>query len=274
MQQSTATAYSASSDSDSLTRQTPEETLALLKRENPLFQLRSKTDGLASSEQLFRDKGGTETGEFARASAALPADSLETVSRLLRPDYTTLEIGGGHSTVVFGAAVAKHYCINPDRTANKMVREFLEQHELWRDNVEFLGESSDIALPPLEPGAPLDLALMDGNHSFPFPMLDFHFIDRHLRVGSVLVIDNVEINTVRMLAEFLSLEPAYRLVSKVRDSPHYDCYVYEKVRDQIVGGWGDQGINQGRMEDLKLDIKVSRMLQPLRRLKRKLLGQS
>ena len=55
----------------------------------------------------------------------------------------------------------------------------LEDNPIWqRDNVEFLGESSDVALPPLAPGAPVDVALMDGNHSFPFPMLDFHFIDR------------------------------------------------------------------------------------------------
>ena len=260
------------SESDRGAEQSPGETLALLKRENPLFQLRSQTQELDSSERLFRDGGGMETGQYARASAALPSDSLEAVSRLLRPEHTTLEIGGGHSTVVFAAAVAKHYCINPDRTANQLVREFLENHDLWRDNVEFLGESSDVALPSLVPDAPVDVALMDGNHSFPFPMLDFHFIDRHLRAGSILVIDNVEINSVRMLADFLSMEPAYRLVSKVRDSPHYDCYTYEKVLDQVVCGWSDQGINQGRLRDLSLDIKVARFLQPLRLLKRRLVG--
>lgn len=263
---------SADIRSDRAAEPSPKQTLALLARENPLFQLKSQTQDLKSSELLFRDGGGMETGQFTRASAALPSDSLEVVANLLRPEHTTLEIGGGHSTVAFAAMVNQHYCINPDRTANRLVQKFLEDHDLWRNNVEFLGESSDVALPSLLPEAPIDIALMDGNHSFPFPMLDFHYIDRHLRIGSLLVIDNVEINAVRMLAEFLSLEPAYRLVSKVRDSPHYDCYVYEKVLDQVVCGWGDQGINQKRLQDLRLDIKVARYLQPLRRLKRRLLG--
>lgn len=257
---------------DGVAERSSKEILALLARENPLFQLKSQTEDLKSSELLFRDGGGMETAQFARASAALPPDSLAAVADLLRPEHTTLEIGGGHSTVAFAAVVEQHYCINPDRTANNLVREFLARHDLWRDNVEFIGESSDVALPSLVPEAPIDVALMDGNHSFPFPMLDFHYVDRHLRVGSMLVLDNVEINSVRMLAEFLSLEPAYRLVRKVRDSPHYDCYVYEKVVDQVVCGWGDQGINRDRLQDLRLDIKVAQYLQPLRRLKRRLLG--
>jgi predicted O-methyltransferase YrrM len=244
--------------------------LELLAREDPQFQLETGIPDLPSSEDLFVAEGGTDTRRFARASAALPADSLAALEQLLGPDQSTIEIGGGQSTVVFAGAVARHVCVNPDRTANELVREFLEQHGLWRDNVEFLGEPSDIALPSLDVPDGFDVALMDGNHSFPFPMLDWHYIDRHLGRGSVLVVDNVEINTVRMLTAYLDGEPAYQLRERVRGSHRYDCYIYEKVRDRVVSGWGAQAINRTTLASLCVDASLTAMWKPLQRIKRRL----
>lgn len=244
--------------------------LELLRRENPLFQLATGNPELPSSEDLFAAQGGSDTRRFARASAALPADSLEAVHALLGPDQSTIEIGGGQSTVVFASTVARHLCVNPDRTANELVREFLEQHGLWRDNVTFLGESSDTALPGLEAQEGFDVALMDGNHSFPFPMLDWHFLDRHLGRGSRLIVDNVEINAVRILTEYLDGEPAYRLIEKVRGSHRYDCHIYEKVRDRVVSGWNAQAINRTTLAGLCLDASLTAMWKPLQRIKRRL----
>ncbi len=255
---------------DAAVRPRAETVLELLRRENPLFQLQTGNAELPSSERLFAEHGGAETRGFARASAALPPDSLAAVHGLLRPGHTTIEIGGGHSTVAFATAVARHICVNPDRTANEMVRGFLEQNGLWRDNVEFHGESSDAVLPTLEVAGGFDVALMDGNHSFPFPMLDWHFLDRHLHRGSLLVIDNVEINAVRMLTEYLDREPAYRLLERVRGSHRYDCYIYEKIQDRVVAGWNDQAINRRALASLFFDTALTASWKPLQRLKRRI----
>ncbi len=246
--------------------------LALLAREDPHFQLRTGHANLPSSERLFAERGGTDTRHFERASAALPKDSLAAVAALLGEDQHTIEIGGGQSTVVFASKVADHVCINPDRTANELVRSFLEEHDLWRDNVAFRGESSDAVLPGLDAPQGFDVALMDGNHSFPFPMLDWHFLDRHLRRGSFLVIDNVEINAVRMLTSYLDREPAYRRVRSVRGSHRYDCYVYEKLQDRVVAGWNDQAINRSTLASLCIDATVTAAWKPLQRLKRAIFG--
>ncbi|MBW2419717.1 MAG: class I SAM-dependent methyltransferase [Deltaproteobacteria bacterium] len=248
------------------------ELLELLSAEHPLFQLHAGAKGLRSSEKLFVEQGGSDTSRFARASAALPLDSLQALLELLRPEQTTLEIGGGHSTVVFAASVARHYCVNPDRTANDLIRRFLSEHQLSDKGLVFVAESSDRALPGLEIEGGVDVALMDGNHSFPFPMLDWHYVDRHLRAGSLLLIDNVEINAVRMLTEYLRGEPAYRLVRRVRGGHRYDCHVYEKVCDQIVAGWSGQAINNSSLGRLFLDASMTRLWQPLLRTKRRLLG--
>ena len=246
--------------------------LELLTAEHPLFQLHSGSKGLGSSERLFVEQGGSETGQFTRASAALPLDGLQVLSELLRPEHTTLEVGGGHTTVVFAASVSRHYCVNPDRTANDLIRRFLVEHELSDKALVFVPESSDRALPNLEIEGGVDLALLDGNHSFPFPMLDWHYVDRHLRSGSLLLVDNVEINAVRMLTEYLRGEPAYRLVRKVRGGHRYDCHVYEKVRDQVEAGWSGQTINQSSLGRLFFDASLTRLWQPILRAKRRLLG--
>ncbi len=263
------TTLKVSSDEGGVTKPSP---LELLRIENPLFQLATGNADLPSSEDLFVAQGGADTRRFPRASAALPADSLAAVHRLLSPEQSTIEIGGGQSTVVFASTVARHVCVNPDRTANELVREFLERHGIWRDNVEFLGESSDTALPGLEAPGGFDVALMDGNHSFPFPMLDWHFIDRHLHRGSTLIVDNVEINAVRILTEYLDGEPAYRLIERVRESHRYDCYIYEKVRDRVVSGWNAQAINRTTLASLCLDASLTAMWKPLQRIKRRILS--
>jgi len=246
------------------------EVLELLAREAPLFQLKSGERGLSSAEGLFLEQGGTETSRFERASAALPAESLSVMDRLLRPDHVTLEVGGGHSTVLFAASVANHYCVNPDKTANRLIREFMESHGLWRDNLCFIEESSDHALPRFEAEDEIDVALLDGNHSFPFPMLEWHYVDRKLRRGGWLIVDNVEITAVRMLCEFLRSEPAYRLVEKARGSHRYDCHVYEKVADQVVSGWSAQGINHSSLMRLSLDASITNLWKPLQRLRRRI----
>ncbi len=243
-------------------------TLKLIERENPLFQLRNGVEGVRSSERLFVERGGADTRRFERASAALPPDCLQALHDLLEPQHRTIEVGGGQSTVVFADRVEHHTCVNPDRTANELVREFLEAHGLWRENVTFHGDSSADVLPKLESTEGFDVALMDGNHSFPFPMLDWYFIDRHLGVGSLLVVDNVEINAVRMLTEYLGSEPAYRLRGKVRNSHRYDCYIYEKVEPAVVAGWNGQAINHSTLANLCLDASVTAAWKPLQRLKR------
>ena len=52
----------------------------------------------------------------------------------------------------------------------------------------------------------LDLIIVDGNHAFPAPMIDWFYMTRHLRTGGVLVVDDVELWTGPVLADFLDGE--------------------------------------------------------------------
>ena len=83
------------------------------------------------------------------------------------------------------------------------------------------------------------MALIDGNHSHPFPLLDFHYMDQLLEPGGRLLVDNTEIDAVQELTEYLEMEGAYEVERQIGN-----CAVYRKVADRKFG-WKSQAIRRG-----------------------------
>ena len=77
-------------------------------------------------------------------------------------------------------------------------------------------------------------AWLDGEHGYPFAALDWHYIDKHLKVGGVIGFDNTEIPSVHNHCEFLELNKTYALCANI-SSPAlgtYGAYFYEKLAHQ------------------------------------------
>ena len=239
--------------------------LEILIKEKPKFQVKSSSDDILNTEKYFYE-GGRETSRFNRFSAALPYVSLAYIDSIINPDHLTLETGGGHSTIIFANKVKKHYCINPDKTANKLIREFLIQKECWTENIIFIENSSDAVLPDLKTEGAIDVALIDGNHSFPFPIIDWYYLDKLMKPGSILLLDNVEINSVQMLAQFLNSEPSYRLIKRMTNNIKYDCYVYQKVAANLTIGWGDQQINKSNLLNLSMRAVYNKLYKYIKKI--------
>ena len=217
----------------------PSDVLAVIAEQKPKFQLLSGVDSLPSSENHFFAHGAADTSHLSRASHEVEHPTAVYLLGLLWPDFHTLEIGGGVSTVIFASRVAHHTCVNPDRTANKLIAEFLARNAWNVDGIAFVAECSDRALPALRLAQKLDVVLIDGNHSFPFPQIDWHYVDPWIKEGGRLFVDNVSINAVRMLCDFLLSDPCYRFVIKVGD-----CMVFERTAATRRLGWADQEINR------------------------------
>ena len=213
------------------------DVLKILAEKRPQFQLASGAKGLRSSEAFLYDAGGVNTAGLNRSSQALQDEGLRFLASQVASNATTIEVGGGASTVVFASRAKYHYCVNPDRTSNGLIVEFLDANGFDSSRVVFVSAPSDRGLPGLKIDGTIQLALLDGNHSFPFPMLDWHYIDPHLAVGGLLMVDNRSINTVRMLCDFLDRDSSYRFRIQLAE-----CSVYEKVAQRVMG-WGDQAIN-------------------------------
>jgi predicted O-methyltransferase YrrM len=79
--------------------------------------------------------------------------------------------------------------------------------------VEFHDEPSYRALPALEAaGQRIDFAFIDGWHTFDYVMLDFFYVDRMLRAGGIVVLDDTGYPAIRKLARYIATHRSYAVV--------------------------------------------------------------
>jgi hypothetical protein len=83
----------------------------------------------------------------------------------------------------------------------------------------------------------LDAVLVDGDHAFPLPFMDWYYTADHVRRGGLMLIDDVELRTGHVMRQFLREEPEWR---HLKDVGH--TAVFEKLVDGPVTNkwWGQQ----------------------------------
>jgi hypothetical protein len=118
----------------------------------------------------------------------------------------TVETGCGHSTLVFALRGAEHTVISPDPIEHERVQRWCDEHGVPVDRVRFVAGRSQDVFPGLDVGGPIDVAVIDGDHAFPIPFIDWYHLAARLGVHGLLVIDDVDVPTGRLLVEFLEAE--------------------------------------------------------------------
>jgi hypothetical protein len=136
---------------------------------------------------------------------AMP-ESLSLISELVAPGDRTVETGCGASTVVFASRGSRHTVISPDSREHDLVHEYCASIGVDDSNVTYLAASSDAVLPTLFNGREVDLAFIDGAHSFPYPVIDWHYIAEALKVGGRILVDDVSIPAVAPVYRFMAAE--------------------------------------------------------------------
>ncbi len=149
------------------------------------------------------------------------------------PGHVTLETGSGLSTLVMiRKQPERHISIAPDPDEFQVIRDLLVLHEIDATPLEAIVGRSQDYLPTADLPA-LDLVLIDGDHSFPAPFLDWHFTADKLKVGGLMVIDDIDILTGTILVDFMRADPKWEEVLR----PPLERYaVYRKVRHPIHDG--------------------------------------
>ncbi|MGH3188260.1 MAG: class I SAM-dependent methyltransferase [Streptosporangiaceae bacterium] len=161
-------------------------------------------------ERLLIDKPSFHLSGAARWDA-LP-ETLEAIARFARPGDTTLEVGVGVSTVVFAASGTHHTAISCDPAEHERVREYCQQIGIDDSRLDFAVGMSDDVLPALlTRDRTLDMALVDGAHSFPLPVVDWHYVARALKVGGRLLLDDIPVPAVGQVFRHMKLEAGWRL---------------------------------------------------------------
>lgn len=213
----------------------------LILKEKPSFQVESGSNKqIQSTEQLFyRSSDGVDTSNMHRTAHTIDKSIMKYIQQNSL-NLISLETGGGNSTLIFGQNSKKHFTINPDKTACTLIAKFLDDHNI-ENNISFIEKASEHALPNIGnyiEKESIDICLIDGNHSFPLPIIDWFYIDPLLKKNAILIIDDFKIKAVDMLIKFLKDDDSYSYERHLGDA-----VVFRKVSD-VKMGWLDQKMNR------------------------------
>jgi predicted O-methyltransferase YrrM len=171
----------------------------------------------------------------ASISWPLEQEVLEFLSSQAGNATATLETGSGHSTVVLLSRAKQHFAIAPDANERDAIVKFCGEHGIDITPLRyFVGRSVDV-LPTLSM-PPLDIALIDGDHAFPVPFMDWFYVADSVRRHGLLLVDDIQLRTGHVLRQFLQSEPEWRHVRDIGKTS-----VFEKLVDgPVTGKWWEK----------------------------------
>lgn len=151
------------------------------------------------------------------------------------------ETGAGKSTLFF-SQVSQHHTVFAIDVGNSLTK--VKKSELIRDkNVEFVEGPTQVSVPAYSFTRKLDIVLIDGPHGYPFPDLEYYYFYPHLSEGGLLIVDDINIPTVRRMVEIIKREDMFDcidLVGKTMFFQRTDAPLFDPLAD----GWWEQGMNK------------------------------
>jgi hypothetical protein len=137
---------------------------------------------------------------------------LDFIDTHVDENSRTLETGSGLSTVTFAIRNSQHIAITPSQDEVDKITQYCREHDISTERLTFKVAPSEDVLPQLE-CEPLDLVLIDGRHGFPAPFIDWFYTAGKLKVGGLVIIDDILLWTCGALRDFLLQEPEWTMVS-------------------------------------------------------------
>ena len=173
------------------------------------------------------------TGDICWKISKSTAQFLEST---LQADWTTIETGCGLSTVLFALGKTEHTCVVPDQNEVNRIGQYCEERNISLEKINFSTEGSQSYLPKLQKGK-FDLVLIDGCHAFPSPFIDWYYLEPRLKVGGLLLVDDIQVWTGKVLAEFLEEDSNWVLERELAAR----CCVFRKLSEGSTDkGWDEQ----------------------------------
>jgi hypothetical protein len=126
-----------------------------------------------------------------------------------------LETGAGASTLLFLCLEPRALTsIAPDDSLRTRIFEEAKSRGIGTDTLRFFCDRSEVVLPRLaEEHETIDAGLIDGNHGWPAVFVDFCYMNRMLRDGGVLFVDDVQLHSVGQLYLLLQHQEEFELVA-------------------------------------------------------------
>jgi hypothetical protein len=177
-----------------------------------------------SIEDLLKEKLIIELSE----SWSLGTESLQCISSHVKPRQNTIETGIGYSTLLFASIGSDHQVHFISKEAQGNITSYAQLNNIDLSNVQFVLGPSQYTLPSVT--AAFDFALIDGDHAFPIPIIDFYYIGKRTKIGGHILIDDIPIRSVYDIYGFAKTSKHWRLV-EVLDCGR--CILLQKLSDSF-----------------------------------------
>lgn len=167
-----------------------------------------------------RDEQGVCRPLHAQMSEA-EGELIIAVFEEVKPD-TSLEIGFAYGISTLFACAALDRNAKPCRHIVVDPLQFSEFAGIGLKNIEragysrfidFLETPSELVLPHLlQAKTRVQVAIIDGFHTFDHALVDFFYINKMLDVGGVIIFDDVNMPAIARLISHVTTYPAYRVL--------------------------------------------------------------
>ncbi|MFM7035507.1 MAG: class I SAM-dependent methyltransferase [Planctomycetia bacterium] len=188
-------------------------------------------------------------GEVSAGSAnyAITREVCDWLAEHVPQGSRTLETGCGYSTVSFLSRSGRHSVYSPFAGEHDLIRRWCASQGIDTSHVAFFAEASQQAL-PARPREQLDVVLIDGDHAFPAPFIDWYYLADDVAPNGLLLVDDTHLTTGRMLFDFLVSEhKRWRLDRELGKTAVFRRVTHESVA--LGKSWEDQPY----VQDLRLN---------------------
>jgi hypothetical protein len=151
------------------------------------------------------------------------------------------ETGSGKTTLLFSHLSQSHTVFAVD-DGNSISR--VKNSDLFnRTSVTYVEGPSQITLPRYKFTDELQLVLIDGPHAYPFPDLEYYYFYPLIAEGGLLLIDDINIPSIRRMFEIVRLDDMFKLLEVVENTAFFRR-TSAPVFDPLGDDWPLQGFNR------------------------------
>lgn len=165
---------------------------------------------------MFHGRENAGTQQYA-----ITHDILQWINNNLQRDSVTLETGCGYSTVVFMLYSKVHYAISPFWQEHEEIKKWCADKGVSIENTKFIESASQEIIHSLQFEEELDMVLIDGDHAFPAPFIDWYYTADKIKKHGILIVDDTQLITGKILKEFLLEEKQDGNVLSRAEKPQY-----------------------------------------------------
>lgn len=192
-------------------------------------------DLIYDSPKLFRTSNGEPI------SYGIADELIYFIDKIVNEKSNTLETGAGISTILFGIKGTNHTCIVPEQYLIDNIKDYCLKHKISIQKINFIKGRSQDLLCDLELND-IDVALIDGDHAFPIPFIDWYYIQQKIKVDGIVIVDDVQLWTGEVLKDFLLNEPEWKIIKSfsLDEDRGLRSVVFSKKKEVLSKGWGAQ----------------------------------